>query len=583
MPLCKLKYYLDKKLTSISCSMFVANKRDMVLLCVDTQLPSSDGRLRLLSTSTSVNVRFLPPKKGYNRFELNIGGFLVEDMASPCGKQGIRVTQVSDLGETAAWVPASIIRMVASTMVPKSMSVIAKIASKMKVAEALLQEGSGYGGEEERNQEKDLCELGGGSWQSNRQIPPILTVIDVLQAQRTSQIENPNTSAAASDEPSDASINASSTMATTLESEDSTFSFPSDKVASSSSFMAGDESLDLFNSDAEPIKRSKTPEEEDISHDNTNVEVRGQEEEEEEESEERMNRTSTTEDEVINSEVPPSTQTLSSSPQIFKQMSLPQRKAQKRISAMLIFGSDSLAMAIAPGARESMQVVAQILNTSMDDLDKQQQFKSSSFSANTLGRRIGTSTSKIVLPVMTTTSAEGYLDAHSLTEGYTCSSSGSEGSQSPTTASNWTSSITEAPYTVAMGILSLAAWFATRPSASSVPCVESEVYLEDDAPKQGTELSRPTLSALSVTKQAYLQRDALRMRQNDRPQSHYRVNDSKLHPFPMINNENLPPLGIANGRPTCIMKRAPARVASLQEQQQQQQFQHQSSWWASYF
>ena len=52
----------------------------------------------------------------------------------------VRVTQVSDLGETAAWVPQSIVKMVASTLVPRSLATIARVAAALQIPDGVLVE-----------------------------------------------------------------------------------------------------------------------------------------------------------------------------------------------------------------------------------------------------------------------------------------------------------------------------------------------------------------------------------------------------------------------------------------------------------
>ncbi|PWN52166.1 hypothetical protein IE53DRAFT_385433 [Violaceomyces palustris] len=223
----------------------VAKPRDMVLLSVDARLPptpdsthaSADptqAPLRLISASQSIVDSSLPPKKGYTRFQLNCGGFMVEDLGDDgvdCDGQGLAgsksprkdslrqkglnalrrrksnsshsespskrgimsgggsgfrklkdprgpalmVTQVSDLGEMAAWVPSSVIKMVASSLVPRSIASIAKVAKGMGVPRAVTSDAARS---EIRTREgkKDwdaMEKLGssGGLWHSHRCLP----------------------------------------------------------------------------------------------------------------------------------------------------------------------------------------------------------------------------------------------------------------------------------------------------------------------------------------------------------------------------------------------------------------------------
>lgn len=121
----------------------VAKPRDMVLLSADVRLPSThDSPLRMVSSCRSQEDPSKPPIKGYTRWDLGVGGFMVEELghdgiSTGSGDRSIRVTQLSDLGELASWVPSSVVKMVASTLVPYSLNVISKVAQSIQPPRAL--------------------------------------------------------------------------------------------------------------------------------------------------------------------------------------------------------------------------------------------------------------------------------------------------------------------------------------------------------------------------------------------------------------------------------------------------------------
>ncbi|KAN0061948.1 hypothetical protein ACQY0O_005943 [Thecaphora frezii] len=215
----------------------VAKARDMVLLSVDARLPPLQGPptpeapLRLVSTSCSVVDPSLPPRKGYTRFPLKIGGFMVEDLGDDGlseelvateqtgPKKGLRalakrgastasnstrpspdglgadggagayryrdprgpavlVTQVSDLGEMAAWVPASVVKMVASTLVPRSIASIGKVTKTMQVHRVLYEAAQADPDQGKRVRPdwnlREKLSSGGGEWYVHRPLPVMI-------------------------------------------------------------------------------------------------------------------------------------------------------------------------------------------------------------------------------------------------------------------------------------------------------------------------------------------------------------------------------------------------------------------------
>ncbi|CEH15516.1 START-like domain [Ceraceosorus bombacis] len=160
----------------------VAKPRCLRLLSVDVQLASTaDSPMRLASISAST--RGPAPPKGYTQFELGIGGFLVEAIPA---QDGIRVTQLSDLGEVAAWVPQSVVKLVSATLVPRSLANIAKIAKRLGENPILTGETSKY---REDMEADPLIEVSGGAlWHRERLLPPLVhTCLAELQPERLAQ------------------------------------------------------------------------------------------------------------------------------------------------------------------------------------------------------------------------------------------------------------------------------------------------------------------------------------------------------------------------------------------------------------
>ncbi|KDN44950.1 hypothetical protein K437DRAFT_256815 [Tilletiaria anomala UBC 951] len=252
----------------------VAKARDMTLLSVDARLPSSSAHpseseqpLRLLSVSTSIEDPSYPPQKGYNRFQLNIGGFMVEELpplqvpsssSAPSSASSpspspmmttlprIKVTQVSDLGETAAWVPASIVRMVASTLVPRSLFTIARAAAALSVPRALAEkqaqaetaeEAQGGGGVlaggveelacEQQQQQQHAGKKIAGYWLRNRRFPGVLLPAWPLELASEAQCEEAKHTASASRVLGSVQLLATPACLDSAEEGDSTLTAPS--------------------------------------------------------------------------------------------------------------------------------------------------------------------------------------------------------------------------------------------------------------------------------------------------------------------------------------------------------------------
>lgn len=126
----------------------VAKARDMVLLSADVQLPpTATSPLRMISACRSEVDAGKPPLKGYSRYTLGVGGFMVEELGDDGliegrgGFKAIRGYQLSSLGDLVSYVPNSVVRMVAQKLVPKSIALITKAAQSIIIPRTLtLQE-----------------------------------------------------------------------------------------------------------------------------------------------------------------------------------------------------------------------------------------------------------------------------------------------------------------------------------------------------------------------------------------------------------------------------------------------------------
>ena len=572
----------------------------------------------MLSTSTSIDEPSLPPKKGYNRFQLHIGGFLVEDLGSTSTDRAVRVTQLSDLGEMAAWVPASIVKMVASTMVPRSMNAIAKVATKMVVPVALKHVGTvGYAGEGEADEVDKLSESG-GTWHRRRGLPPLSTTSDLCWRLSLS-LDAVQCDCPPSERLARPNGNGPLSSGFTLQKlsmplsgqqddqrerrvphEEGSQSGDSASLTASSSHSRYTMGLDSGSETVPGSTRSSMQSRGDLLEelvDDEDVTLRrGAGACEEEQTAEGESHSQEMQDSLLSlimDERPSQhfNQMPSRHQHSLSRLSSSQKQTQRRISTLLVSGSDTIAMAIAPGARESMVSVARIMDASISSLDEVGEdagMSEISSAGAPFRRRLGSSASAVAPPATTTACVRGVMDARSAV--VSCSNTSASSASSATlydelathpcrtaSSASWTSSITEAPYTLAMGILSLATWAATRPLAAASSLVEDGA-VEGDVPVGSAMKSKPTMSALSLTRQAYMQRHQIRRKATDRPKSHYRVDDTKLHPFPRFSNEDLPPVGIAKGGPVKFMDCAPAKQA-LHEPQQQRQ----SGWLGGYW
>ncbi|BGP48617.1 hypothetical protein JCM10450v2_004493 [Rhodotorula kratochvilovae] len=106
--------------------MAMVKAKDLVLLSVANKLPTADDspapgkavadKLRIFAATTSVDHPRVPPTPAYNRMELSVSGFLIEEVGA-----GSRIVQITDLSGLGSWIPGAVIRTITQSMLPKSL------------------------------------------------------------------------------------------------------------------------------------------------------------------------------------------------------------------------------------------------------------------------------------------------------------------------------------------------------------------------------------------------------------------------------------------------------------------------------
>ncbi|GAA5887872.1 hypothetical protein JCM6882_000783 [Rhodosporidiobolus microsporus] len=113
--------------------MAMVKAKDLVLLSVSGTLPTSHSsplsapitptlplapKLRVFAATTSVDHPRYPPTPDFNRMELAVSGFMIEEANE--GK-GSRIVQITDLSGLGSWIPSAVIRTITQTLLPKSL------------------------------------------------------------------------------------------------------------------------------------------------------------------------------------------------------------------------------------------------------------------------------------------------------------------------------------------------------------------------------------------------------------------------------------------------------------------------------
>ncbi|KPV75028.1 uncharacterized protein RHOBADRAFT_44543 [Rhodotorula graminis WP1] len=107
--------------------MAMVKAKDLVLLSVASKLPTADDepapgkpvadKVQIFAATTSVDHERVPATPAYNRMQLSVSGFLIEEV----GAGGSKIVQITDLSGLGSWIPGAVLRTITQTMLPKSL------------------------------------------------------------------------------------------------------------------------------------------------------------------------------------------------------------------------------------------------------------------------------------------------------------------------------------------------------------------------------------------------------------------------------------------------------------------------------
>ncbi|GAA5896898.1 hypothetical protein JCM8208_007120 [Rhodotorula glutinis] len=107
--------------------MAMVKAKDLVLLSVASKLPTAADepapgkpvadKVQIFAATTSVDHERVPATPAYNRMQLSVSGFLIEEV----GAGGSKIVQITDLSGLGSWIPGAVLRTITQTMLPKSL------------------------------------------------------------------------------------------------------------------------------------------------------------------------------------------------------------------------------------------------------------------------------------------------------------------------------------------------------------------------------------------------------------------------------------------------------------------------------